>query len=106
VVCLLRQKALSSISRLSFYLLRFDCHWNSAVTASISAAGFTSNAYLYFYFYSDALLTISLYFVLMSLYAKVFSEMGSASLYVEAQCCFSQELLESPTTWSRRPQTS
>jgi hypothetical protein len=42
----------------------------------IKTAGFTSNAYGYFYFYSDFLLTICLYFVLMSLYSHVFSEMG------------------------------
>jgi hypothetical protein len=42
----------------------------------IKTAGFTSNAYLYFYFYSDAVLTICLYFVLMTFYAHVFSEMG------------------------------
>ena len=34
----------------------------------LAANGFTSNTYLYFYFFSDALLIISLYFVLMSLY--------------------------------------
>ena len=48
--------------------------------AVIAAAGFTSRTYLYFYFYSDALLTICLYFVLMSLYAHVFSEMGVSKL--------------------------
>jgi hypothetical protein len=42
----------------------------------IKTAGFTSNAYLYFYFYSDALLTICMYFVLMSLYSHMFSDMG------------------------------
>src|SRR5260370_14847064 len=42
----------------------------------IAAAGFTSTAYLYFFYYSDAVLTICLYFVLMSLYSHVFSEMG------------------------------
>jgi hypothetical protein len=48
--------------------------------AVIAAAGFTSDAYLYFYFYSDTFLTICLYFVLMSLYAHVFSEMGVSKL--------------------------
>ena len=42
----------------------------------IKTAGFTSDAYLYFYFYSDALLTICLYFVLMTLYSHMFSDMG------------------------------
>lgn len=38
--------------------------------------GFTSSEYVYFYYYSDLLLTIGLYFALMSLYAHVFKEMG------------------------------
>jgi hypothetical protein len=42
----------------------------------LKTAGFTSNAYLYFYYFSDALLIICLYFVLMTLYAQVFSEMN------------------------------
>jgi len=37
--------------------------------------GFTSNEYLYFYYYSDALLTIALYFALASLYSHIFSEL-------------------------------
>lgn len=44
------------------------------------ADGFTSNTYLYFYFFSDALLIISLYFVLMSLYLHVFSDMNVGKL--------------------------
>ncbi|MGC2890167.1 MAG: hypothetical protein WB627_13945 [Candidatus Acidiferrum sp.] len=44
--------------------------------------GFTSKQYLYFYFYSDAILTIFLYFALSSLYAHVFSEMN-AERYVK-----------------------
>jgi hypothetical protein len=42
--------------------------------------GFTSNTYLYFYFFSDALLIICLYFVLMSLYIDVFSDMNVGKL--------------------------
>ena len=75
VVCLLRQKALSQHFTIVLYLCA-SIAIGIGRYGIISAAGFTSNAYLYFYFYSDALLTISLYFVLMSLYAKVFSEMG------------------------------
>jgi len=37
--------------------------------------GFTSAEYAYFYYYSDLLLTIGLYFALMSLYGDVFEEM-------------------------------
>ncbi|MGB8473525.1 MAG: hypothetical protein WCE61_05500 [Candidatus Acidiferrum sp.] len=39
--------------------------------------GFTSKQYLYFYYYSDAILTIFLYFALSTLYAHVFSEMNA-----------------------------
>jgi len=39
--------------------------------------GFTSVEYRYFYYYSDAILTIFLYFALSSLYAHVFREMNA-----------------------------
>lgn len=38
--------------------------------------GFTSLEYRYFYFYTDAFLTICLFFALMGLYSHVFQEMG------------------------------
>jgi hypothetical protein len=38
--------------------------------------GFTSPQYYYFYYFSDALCTIFLYFALMGLYSHVFHEMG------------------------------
>lgn len=37
--------------------------------------GFTSPQYLYFYFYSDALLTVGLYFALITLYSYVLGEL-------------------------------
>jgi hypothetical protein len=40
--------------------------------------GLTSAEYTYFYYYSDAILTICLYFALMGLYAIVFEELGAA----------------------------
>jgi 4-amino-4-deoxy-L-arabinose transferase-like glycosyltransferase len=40
--------------------------------------GLTSPEYTYFYYYSDAILTICLYFALMGLYAIVFEELGAA----------------------------
>ena len=36
---------------------------------------FSSTEYFYFYYYSDAILTVCLYFALMGLYAMVFAEM-------------------------------
>lgn len=44
--------------------------------------GFSSRQYQYFYYYSDAILTIFLYFALSTLYAHVFSEMN-AERYVK-----------------------
>ncbi len=41
----------------------------------LSHYGFKSKEYLYFYYYSDFLLTIALYFALTSLYSHVFSEL-------------------------------
>jgi hypothetical protein len=41
----------------------------------LSSKGIGSAEYAYFYFYSDALLTIGLYFALLNLYSLVFDEM-------------------------------
>jgi len=49
----------------------------------LSHYGFNSNQYFYFYYYSDAILTICLYFALMGLYSIVFEELG-AGTYVRA----------------------
>lgn len=41
----------------------------------LHSGGVTSEAYRYFYFYSDALLTIALYFAVISLFFQVFEQM-------------------------------
>lgn len=41
----------------------------------LAHAGIKSHQYAYFYFYTDALLTIGLYFALLNLYSLVFDEM-------------------------------
>src|SRR5258708_27010185 len=43
----------------------------------LSHYGFTWKEYLYFYYYSDSLLTIALYFALMSLYSHIFSDLNA-----------------------------
>jgi hypothetical protein len=48
----------------------------------LSEFGLRSQEYVYFYYYSDALLTIFLYFALSALYVHVFSEMN-AERYVK-----------------------
>lgn len=75
LICVFKKRALSQHFTIVIFL-----------TASIAigvgryliflASGFTSNSYFYFYYYSDAVLTICLFFVLMSFYSQVFSEMG------------------------------
>src|SRR3979490_3070096 len=79
VVCLLKKRAFSQ----HFTIVLYVC---SSIAVGvcrysiITTSGYASFPYYYFYFYSDALLTICLYFVLMSLYAHVFSEMGVTKL--------------------------
>ena len=48
--------------------------------------GYTSREYFYFYYYSDALLTVALYLALISLFAQVFKEL-SAEKYVIFGAC-------------------
>lgn len=77
LVCAIKKQALRRYVFLSV---------NTAASLAVSIArynilthyGFTSKEYLYFYFYSDALLTITLYFALVSLYSLVFAELQAA----------------------------
>jgi hypothetical protein len=79
LICLVKKKAFTRYFTLALYLAT-----SIAVGAGrfliLAATGFSSNAYVYFYFYSDAVLTICLFFVLMSFYSLVFSEMGVSKL--------------------------
>lgn len=75
LICLVRSKAFSQ----HFTLLLYLCACLATDIGSYSiirASGYESTAYYYFYFYSQSLLTICLYFVLMNLYSHVFSDMG------------------------------
>ena len=74
LVCLLKKRALSRYFTLVLYLCASIAVGIGRYTI-MGTSGFASAAYYYFYFYTDALLTICLYFVLMGLYAHVFSEM-------------------------------
>jgi hypothetical protein len=75
VVVLIQRKAL-----LRYFTLVLSLGASVAVGLGrysvLKTAGFSSDAYLYFYYFSDALLIICLYFVLVTLYAQVFSEMN------------------------------
>jgi hypothetical protein len=75
VVCACKGRVFFRYFTLNLYMLasalltvgRFVIFWKY---------GFRSLEYGYFYFYSDAFLTICLYFALMGLYSHVFQEMG------------------------------
>jgi hypothetical protein len=75
LVLLIRGKALSKHFTLVLYLSA--CVATDLASYSIiRTSGYNSSAYFYFYFYSQSLLTICLFFVLMTLYAQVFSDLG------------------------------
>ena len=81
VVCALKKRAFRRYLLLNLYM-------GGAVLSELgrfrilSEYGFNSRQYQYFYFYSDAVLTIFLYFALIALYSHVFSEM-KAERYVK-----------------------
>lgn len=81
VVCALKKRAFRRYLLLNLYM-------SVAVVSELgrykilTEYGFSSRQYQYFYYYSDALLTIFLYFALSTLYAHVFSEM-KAERYVK-----------------------
>lgn len=77
LVCVFRQKALSQHFTLVIYLCA-NFATDAAGYGILKTSGFESSVYYYFYFYSQFLLTICLYFVLMNLYSLVLSEMGVA----------------------------
>ena len=79
VACLLKKRALTRYFTLVFYLAT-SIGVDVGRYLTMAAAGFTSNAYIYFYYYSDAVLTICMFFVLMSFYSIVFSEMGVSKM--------------------------
>jgi hypothetical protein len=76
VVCALVRNSFRRYFTLNLYMAA------SVVTsvgryAVLTRHGVTSNEYIYFYYYSDAILTICLYFALMGLYSIVFEELGA-----------------------------
>jgi hypothetical protein len=81
VVCALKKRAFRRYLLLNLYMA-------GAVVVELgrykvlSQYGFNSTQYMYYYYYSDAVLTIFLYFALIALYSHVFSEM-KAERYVK-----------------------
>jgi hypothetical protein len=75
LVCLLRARVVGQYLTLFLYLLA-SLLAGPARYVILSRFGLSSSEYIYFYYYSDALLTICLFFALMCLYSRVFEEMG------------------------------
>ena len=74
VLCAIKRKVLRQYFVLNLYMvLCLAVSWGRHYV--LARDGFGSLNYRYFYFYSDALLTIVLYFSLISLYLSVFEEM-------------------------------
>ena len=74
VLCAIKRKVLRRYFVLNLYMvLCLAVSWGRHYV--LARDGFGSLNYRYFYFYSDALLTIVLYFSLISLYLSVFEEM-------------------------------
>lgn len=75
--CALRTRSLVRFLPLNLYML---AAFSSDIVRYIILRhyGLGSSNYRYFYFYSDALLTICLFFALIGLYSHVFKEMGAA----------------------------
>jgi hypothetical protein len=76
LVCAFKKKALARYLFLNLYIA-------ASLVASLGRYqvlhrfGLNSAEYIYFYYYSDALLTIFLFFALMSLYSYVFAELNA-----------------------------
>ncbi len=75
LVCAFRSRCFGRYFTLNSYMLAALLLSTGRVFVFVRY-GYTSPQYFYFYFFSDALLTICLYFALMGLYAHVFQEMG------------------------------
>lgn len=75
VVCALWKRSFLRYLTLNLYMLAAFV-FTLARYFIFTSYGFSSPQYFYFYYYSDALLTICLYFALMGLFLHVFDEMG------------------------------
>jgi hypothetical protein len=74
VVCALKRHAFRRYLCLNLYML-FSFVVSVVRYQVLSQCGLRSSEYLYCYYYSDAILTIFLYFALITLYLHVFDEM-------------------------------
>jgi hypothetical protein len=93
VVCALHRKLFKRYFFLNLYML-LDVLVSVGRFRVLLHDGWSSDTYAYFYFYSDALLTIVLFFGLISLYVFVFEE-----LKVERYLRFGAIVLLAGTSW-------
>jgi hypothetical protein len=104
LVCAFRKKALFRYFFLNLYIA-------ASLVASLGRLqilhhyGINSSEYVYFYYYSDALLTICLFFALISLYSYVFAELKAeryvsmgALLLLLGTAIFSYAVVQQSTT--------
>ncbi len=93
VVCAIRTRDLTKYFILNLYMA---CTFFATLGRLIVCIryGYTSPQYSYLYWFSDALLTIFLYFALMGFYSHVFQEMG-----VHRYLRFAALLLLAGTAW-------
>jgi hypothetical protein len=95
VVCALARRDFFRYFSLNMYMLLAALATVSHFLV-IQRYGFSSIEYYYVYYYTDSLLTISMYFVIMQLYNHLFEEMnasryvkGASILLLSATACFS-----------------
>jgi hypothetical protein len=104
VVCAFRRRSLLRYYPLVFYIL---CE--ALVTAGqyycVQHFGFTSSKYVYFYYYSDSILTLLLFWVIIQFYLQVFEEMkassyirGAAAVLIVATSVFSYAVVHQNRT--------
>jgi len=75
LVCLFKAKAFTRHFTIPLYICACLAVYIGRYII-LSASGYDSGAYFYFYYYSEFLITILLYFVLMGMYSHAFSDMG------------------------------
>src|SRR3984957_15983697 len=80
VVCAFRLKLLRRYFPLIIYIL-CDATVTFGMYYCLEQFGYASLKYVYFYYYSDSLLTLLLFWVVIHFYLQVFEEMG-ASAYI------------------------
>jgi len=93
VVCSIHKKAFKRYFFLNLYMV-FSVLVSVSRFQVLTHNGRSSLEYRYFFFYSEALLVISLYFALISLYSRVFQE-----LQLEKYVRFGAVLLLAGTAW-------